>query len=144
MSLKEYLLTITDYDFIRNTHTDMQLASNADIDNRIVMTEGVIDIIVSNLHCRLITLNEFFDYTVYQNLANPSKTLKPNELLEWYILHDDTNPMPVCQAHIDFLKRNPMFNLNVYRTHTDLSQFKPSYLINHYIKYGKKENRICC
>jgi hypothetical protein len=144
MSLKEYLLTITDYDFIRKTHADMQLASNEDIANNIVMSEGIIDIIVSNSHCRLITVNEFFDYDVYQNLANPTKTLKPFELLEWYILHDNTNPIPVCKAHVDFLNKTPTFNLNVYKAHPDLAQFKPSYLINHYIKYGKKENRTYC
>jgi hypothetical protein len=144
MSLKEYLLSIIDYDFIRNTHSDMQLASNADIANKIVMSEGIINIIVSNFHCRLITLNEFFDFGVYQSLADPTKTLKPYELLDWYILHDNINPMPVCQAHIDFLKRHPTFNLNVYRMHPDLAQFKPSHLIQHYIKYGKKENRTYC
>ena len=144
MKLVEYLFNIIDYDFIRKTHTDLQNASNEDIDNQLKNSIGTIDIIVSNKHCRLITLNDFFEYEFYQTKADAGKTLKPFELLEWYILNDNITPLPVCKAHDTFLKQNPTFNINVYRTHADLAQFKPSYLIHHYIKYGKKENRICC
>ena len=144
MKLVEYLLTIIDYDFVRKTHVDLQTASNEDIEAQLKNSIGTVNIIVSNQHCRFFTLNDFFEYDFYQTQVDPNKLYKPFELLEWYILNDNVTPLPVCQAHASFLKQTPLFNINVYRTHPDLAHFKPSYLIHHYIKYGKKENRVCC
>lgn len=144
MQLIEYLISIADYDFIRKTHIHLKNANNKTIIKQIQNLKNVINIIVSDKHCKLMTQNEFFDYQFYKNLLDPNNTLEPYEVIEHYIVNDINNPIPVCEKHLRFLTNNPMFDLNVYKTYPDLFGFKPSHLIHHYIKNGKKENRQIC
>jgi len=144
MQLTEYLVSIIDYDFIRKTHRHLNKASNKAIIEKIKETTNTINIIVSEKHCKLMTQNEFFDYAFYKSILDPNDTLEPYEVIEHYIINDINNPIPVCEKHCNFLKKNPHFDVNVYKKYPDLSEFKPSHLINHYIKNGKKENRQIC
>jgi hypothetical protein len=144
MQLTEYLVSITDYDFIRKTHKHLKNATNKDIIEKLNDTTDVINIIVSEKHCKLMTQNEFFEYEFYKNILDPNDTLQPYEIIEYYIINDINNPIPVCEKHSQFLKNNPQFNMIFYKKYPDLSEFKPSHLINHYIKNGKKENRQIC
>ena len=141
MQLTEYLVSIADYDFIRKTHNNLKHATNQNIINEIQNSKNIVNIIVSDKHCKLMTQNEFFDYNFYKNLLDPNNILEPYEVIENYIINDINNPIPVCEKHFKFLQNNSEFNYNVYKKYPDLSRFKPSYLVNHYIKNGKKENR---
>ena len=141
MDVKKYLVEIADMEFIQKHYPHFKKVRPSKI-NMFITKNDKLDIIVSNLHCKLITQNEFFDFDFYSFAINANaRMMTPAQVLEYYILNDNKYPLPVCEDHGIFLTQNPSFDVKFYGSHPDLSHCKPSYLIDHYIKHGKRENR---
>ena len=144
MDPKNYLLKIADMDFIKKYYPHFQKVRPQKINTYIIQNDKL-DIIVSDLHCKLITQNEFFDFDFYSFVINAkAQMMTPLQVLEYYIFNDKDCPLPVCKDHSIFLNEHPLFDTKFYGSFPDLIYFKSSYLIEHYINYGKKENREIC
>lgn len=144
MDAKNYLVKIADVDFIKKHYPHFKKVKPSKI-NAFINKNDKLVIIVSNLHCKLITQNEFFDFDFYSSAINAkAQLMTPLEVLEYYKFNDKDYPVPVCEDHSIFLTNNPTFDIKFYGSYPDMLYYKPSYLIDHYIKYGKKENRVIC
>ena len=141
MEAKNYLVKIADMDFIKKYYPHFKNVKPCKI-NTYIKKNDKLDIVVSNLHCKLITQDEFFDLDFYSFAINAkAQMMTPVQVLEHYILNEKDFPVPVCEDHSIFLTENPLFNIKFYGSYPDLLRYKSSYLIAHYINYGKKENR---
>lgn len=144
MDAKNYLANIADTDFIKKYYPHFKKVRPEKI-NTFIKKNDNMDIIVSNRHCKLMTQNEFFDFGFYSFVIEANaKTMTPLQVIEHYIFNDKDCPLPVCEDHSIFLTKNPLFDIKFYGSYPDLLYHKPSYLIDHYIKYGKREKREIC
>lgn len=138
----EMILSIIDYDFIRRTDKDLVNVTDEQIKNLILI--GKDDIIVSQIHTQLVTQNNLFDYDFYK-LHYPELTqMKPNDVLNHYLIYGKDRGDIVSHVHAQQLTKTQNFNIDFYKSHhLDLHNMDPIKLVEHYKIFGKKENRKC-
>jgi hypothetical protein len=137
----QMILSIIDYKFIRRTNKDLQNISNKQIKHMFLM--GKDDIIVSQIHAKLIVQNDLFDYDFYNShyyyeLSN----MTPNSVLNHYLIYGKNRKDIVSHTHAQQLTQSDSFNIDLYKSmHVDLSYMSPRQLVYHYIMFGKRECR---
>ena len=137
----EMILSIIDYDFIRRTDKDLENITNEQIKYLILL--GKDNIIVSQIHAKLIVQHDLFDYDFYKSHYPELENMNPNNVLNHYLLHGKNSTDIVSHEHAQLVTKNPNFNIDFYKSHhADLLNYNLTQLVNHYIGFGKMEGRL--
>ena len=150
-------------EFYKGHYDDVANMSPRDIINQYITIGQKEGRIVSKKHACVLTKNPEFDIEFYKSQHPDLHNMNPAQLVTHYIKYGKQEGRIVSKKHnmapaniisishslgggtqtyIDNL--NSLYNIDLYKsTHSDLQHMSPLKLVNHYIGFGKKENRQC-